>query len=76
MLPWPPQSPDINPIESCWGLMSYRMRKMTFTNAEDCWAQIQKEWARLPQTYLASLADGMPERLQQLRASRGRALKY
>ena len=69
-LPWPPNSPDLNPIENVWMLLKRRLRKR-FSKVEqrphseaDLFSAAQEEWALIPQEVIDKLIGSMPERLQ------------
>ena len=40
-LTWPPQSPDLSPIENLWEGVSHGLRFYKPTNLDDFWLQIQ-----------------------------------
>ena len=41
---WPPQSPDINPIEMDWDEMDRRMKAKGPTSAQHLWELLQDCW--------------------------------
>jgi len=46
MLPWPPQSPDLSPIENIWGYVSEKVYKegKTYKSKDELWKAIVTEW--------------------------------
>lgn len=48
-LPWPSNSPDINPIENIWGVIVKRLYRRNFMpqNSEELWQCIQEVWEEL-----------------------------
>jgi transposase len=48
-LPWPAQSPDLNPIENLWDELErqVRARKSLPKNREELWSTLQEEWVKL-----------------------------
>ncbi|KFY91584.1 hypothetical protein V500_04591 [Pseudogymnoascus sp. VKM F-4518 (FW-2643)] len=42
--PWPPQSPDLSPIENCWRILKSRVRKRQARDDEELKAYLLKEW--------------------------------
>jgi hypothetical protein len=62
---WPPNSPDLNPIENLWGYMEAEMNKKgcpTFTAYKE---ELHKLAKALPLTYLSNLVMSMPNRLAE-----------
>ncbi|KAK4006780.1 hypothetical protein OUZ56_011938 [Daphnia magna] len=41
---WPPQSPDLNPIEQIWDHVDSKIRKMCNTSKNSLWVDLQTAW--------------------------------
>ena len=54
---WPPNSPDLSPIESVWSLIQERIQGREFSNLEELEKKILYEWNRIPQKYCKKLFD-------------------
>ncbi len=76
VLPWPPTSPDLNPIENLWAYVSRKVYKSQFKSKQELFDAIQREWAAVPSELLASLYDSMPGRLEQVRKACGAPICY
>lgn len=57
---WPPQSPDLNPIELLWDELDRNIRKTCPTSEKDLWEKLQKEWNKLKPETLEKLIERMP----------------
>ena len=76
-LPWPSQSPDINPIENPWAILDRALQKPpTKPSSKDLVNYLRSAWAEIPQETIAKLIKTMPERLQALRCSKGKSSRY
>jgi hypothetical protein len=66
MLDWPPQSPDLNPIEQVWAIMKQKLysQKSFPKNKSELIASFFKIWEELPPRLFVSLSDSIPERLE------------
>lgn len=73
---WPPQSPDMNPIEHIWDYIGRKIQKETFSNQEALFTRIKQIWDNLDEEYVHHLVLGMPDRVQELRSKRGGATRY
>ena len=77
-LTWPPQSPDLNPIENVWDKIFDAIRKRE--NQPNSLGQLKsallEEWMNLPPDYLENLFAGLPNRLIELKKMNGNATKY
>lgn len=75
-LPWPPQSPDLNPIENLWReLKKYVDLKSPTTKAELKIA-IERSWTEIDINFCNNLVASMPERIKAVITARGGATKY
>ena len=81
-LPWPPNSPDLNPIENVWALLKRRLRKR-FSNIPqrphreaELFASAQEEWEQISQEVIDKLIDSMPVRLQAVLDADGGHTKW
>lgn len=60
VMKWPPQSPDLNPIELLWEEPDRQVRKSAPTSATALWAQLQDVWKKIEPVTLAKLLERMP----------------
>jgi len=63
-LDWPPQSPDLNPIENLWSILDKKVDKTGVTNTENYFVALKEAWKELDKKYLQNLVESMPKRLQ------------
>jgi transposase len=76
-LPWPAQSPDLNPIEHVWDQLEKAIRKRNPPkNTNELVSFLMEEWANLDRHYLQKLVDSMPRRVQAVIDSKGNPTKY
>lgn len=52
---WPPQSPDINPIELLWEELDRRIQKMYVTSEKTLWESLNRAWNDLQKEILQKL---------------------
>jgi len=57
---WPPQSPDLSPIELLWDEMDRKVRQMLPTSANDLWIKLVQVWNSFPEEKLVKLLQRMP----------------
>jgi hypothetical protein len=75
-LPWPFQSPDLNPIENLWSILDHRAKDRAPKNEDELFQLLQQAWQALDVQILTNLADSMPERIQAVIANDGLPTKY
>jgi hypothetical protein len=73
VLPWPSQSPDMNPMEHLWSELKRRIncRSKPPTSIEELWDIVQDEWNKIPVEFCQKLICSMPERVKDLRKAKG-----
>ena len=72
VLPWPPYSPDLNPIENMWSIVKRNIHRHRFTSKDSLRAAVETAWsAPAMQNECVTLADSMIDRIQQCIASKG-----
>ena len=73
VLPWPAQSPDLNPIENLWAYLKFRVRLWyDKPKTEDqLFDRLRNEWNELDPDFLQRYVDSMPDRIEAVIASKG-----
>ena len=77
-LGWPSRSPDLNIIENVWGVMAQRMYMdgKTYSNREELQNAVHDSWDSIETSFLQSLYNSIPSRLNAVIASGGAQTKY
>ena len=78
VLPWPAQSPDLNPIEHLWDYLKRKLGQYaTAPNGIlELWERIEKEWEDIPASECQKLIESMPRRVEQVLKAKGGYTKY
>ncbi|UYV70401.1 hypothetical protein LAZ67_7002912 [Cordylochernes scorpioides] len=64
MLPWPPYSPDLSPIEHVWDIIGRCLHALPQPRSEDeLWQMVEREWRAIPQDAIRTLIDSLPRRV-------------
>ncbi|UYV68767.1 Transposase [Cordylochernes scorpioides] len=72
MLPWPPYSPDLSPIEHVWDIIGRRLHALPQPRSEDeLWKMVERDWRAIPQDAIRTLIDSLPRRVAACIAVRG-----
>ena len=68
-LPWPAQSPDLNPIEHVWDRLEkgIRQRKTPPKNIHELTVAVEEEWLKLDSNFLENLVESMPRRIKAVK---------
>ncbi len=66
LLKWPPQSPDLNPIEHLWDVVEREIRIMDVqsTNLQQLCDAIMTIWTKLSEECFQHLVESMPQRIK------------
>jgi len=73
---WPPQSPDLNLIECVWNEIKYRIKGETFSNKDELWRRLKKEWNKIDRDFIKDLYESMERRIWGVVDSNGGNTKY
>ena len=77
-LPWPSNSPNLNPIEHVWNYLDTRVhsRKQKPQNSDHLWEILQEEWAKIDLEYIGKLYHSMRNRLDAVLSQNGGNTEY
>ena len=75
---WPPQSPDLNPIENVWLRKKREIakRKKVYKSVDDVMATVKHVWDSLPSETISSLNESMLDRLKEVNKMKGHRAKF
>lgn len=77
-LPWPANSPDLNPIEHLWDQLKRRVREseQEICNQQQLINALKQAWDQIPAENVRTLIESMHSRLLECRAKRGGHTRY
>ena len=77
-MPWPAQSPDLNPIEHLWDYLDRQLRKRRPlpTSSAGMAAALQDEWGKIPLDVVRNLISSMPNRAAAVIKAKGWHTSY
>lgn len=78
LLDWPPQSPDLNPVEHLWNHIKQELCKYP-THAKgvwEIWERVEEVWNQIPPEVCQNLIESEPRRLQAVIKAKGGHTKY
>lgn len=78
VLPWPAQSPDLNPIKHLWGHLKKTIggHEKAPAGMLELWERIQKKWEDIPKEVCQNLIESMPRRVEAVLKAKGGYTKY
>ena len=78
VLPWPAQSPDLNPIENLWQDLKrrLRMRNPKPKNKTELFNLLKEEWFNTIPVRINRLVDSMPRRVDAVLKNKGNPTRY
>ena len=78
VLPWPPQSPDLNPIEHLWSEVGRRISNRKPKNKDELKEILRETWSSIHEegTYIKKLVESMPRRIAEVIKAKGGPTKY
>jgi len=72
----PPNSPDLNIIETVWSYWKTKVSRRDPCSLENLRRIADEEWRNIPVEYIRSLIRGMKERIREVVSSKGHHTKY
>ena len=78
VLTWPAKSPDLNPIENLWGIVTRAIYigGKTYKNADELWEAVSEEFMKIPKSTIENLYKSLPGRMVKVLESGGKRINY
>ena len=76
ILVWPPNSPDLSPIENIWGIVDSRVRARGCSTFEEFKAAVLDELKSVSKSTLVKLSKSMKDRLEMVVKKGGDRISY
>ena len=75
-LEWPPNSPDISPIENIWGIVDGRVQARGCSSFEEFKKAVLEKLMAIPKSTLVKLSKSMKDRLERVVKKGGDRISY
>ena len=76
VLPWPANSPDLNPIENIWSILKQMVETRVPKTKEHLKTIIKEEWQRIDQVLIKKTIESMPKRIEEVIKNKGNKCDY
>ena len=76
VMKWPPQSPDMNPIENVWKIIGEKAQNRNPQNIDDLWGFLKEEWESITTTCCKKLIGSCGQRCNEVIQYKGKFTKY
>ena len=79
LLDWPPQSPNLNPIEHIWSYLKNQIKdnyESIPKGVWELWERAAEEWEKIEPEVCQRLIESMPRRLEAVIKAKGGHTKY
>ena len=78
VLRWPPQSPDLSPIENIWALMSQRIyaNGRSYNSKSELWNAVVREWNNLTVADMVAHYSTMHQHAVNVLERNGKKIKH
>ena len=73
---WPPQSPDLNIIDTVWDHLDRERNKRQPKSKEELWEVLKKAWYNISENYFRKLQGSLQKRVQDVLSAKGGHTKY
>ena len=78
IMDWPPQSPDLSPIENMWSIIKRKVYEngRQFGSKKDLWEAIKETLAQISPEVIQKLTSSVDERLVKVLKNEGKRIPY
>lgn len=76
VLDWPPNSPDLNPIENTWGILKNTIEKRAPKTLDELETIVMEEWKKIPAHTILNTIQSMTTRIKQVLERDGEKCDY
>jgi len=76
VLPWPANSPDLNPIENIWSVLKYCVEKRAVKTKQELIRAVEEEWDRLDLDLVRRTIASIKNRVDQVISREGLKCDY
>ena len=66
VMKWPPQNPDMNPIENVWKIIGVKAQNRNPQNIDDLWVFLKEERERITTTFCLKLIGWCGQRCNEV----------